>query len=437
MSTTKWFGHAPAVKQAATCVVANTWAQNDTIVFTIDNITFTVTVGTLVTTAQVATTIKQAFNGETLTDTSAAVTFAIADGGAQYVQQFAEILASVNSSTVTFTGRTAGKPFTMTAVATTAGDGDVTYTNAVTAATGPNHISNVDNLSANAAVADNDTLVFDDGNIDVKYGLTLACQPVKIVKTKGYTGKVGLPAINKDSESDPYAEYRTPRYLTTDDNSVTTTCELEGGTGVGSGRFFWDAGAGQALLNIFGAGRREESSVPCVLFKGSHASNEVNNLAGDLGIAFYAGETATIPTLRTGDGPASSAKTYCSSGVTLTTVTVNGGTQFTDSAITTAVQNGGTWEHVSGTVTALTVNGGEFRPLGSATITTLSVGSGGTFDASKATDTFTITNTVQLYKGSRFIDPQGRAGNVVFKLNKCRFSDVEVVLAPDKTFTPS
>ncbi len=437
MATHRWLGHAPGIKQVATIVVANTWAQNDTFTLTVDNIDFVITIGTLVTTAQVATTIKQAINGETLTDTSASCTIPVADGGGQFIGQLAEVVATVNSSTVTLTARTAGKPFTVSKTDTTAGSGDTSLTLNATTATGKHHLNNVDNLSGNAALLDNDVLVFDDGAVDAKYGLSLAVQLAAITKTKAYTGNVGLPAINSDNPSKLYSEYRTPRYLTTDDNTVTTTANLETGEGQGSGRFMWDAGAGQAVLNIFGQGRPAETGVPCVLFKGSHASNEVNNLAGSLGIAFFAGETAVVPTLRTGDGPASQAKTWCSSGVTLTTVTLNGGEQHTDSAITTAIQNGGNWFHNSGTITALTVAGGTFYPLGSATITTLTVPSGGTFDCRRGTDTFAITNTVQLYKGSRFLDPQGRAGNVVFKLNNCTLADVEIVLATNKTYTLS
>lgn len=326
----------------------------------------------------------------------------------------------------------------MTSLATTVGDGDVTYTNAATANDGKHEADNVDNWSGNAVPANNDTVTFDEGNTDCKYNLNLGCQPTFIVKSRAFTGYVGLPETNKDDTARPYREYRSPTYLTTTNNSVTTVADIETGlSGAGSGRFKWDAGAGQAVLNIYGRGPRANEGVPSVLFKGSHASNEVNNLEGDLGIAFFAGETAVVPTLRTGSGPGSQAETICSSGVTLTSTTCNGGKQRTDSAITTAIVNAGEHYHESGTITTATVNGGTLFPLGDATITTLTVGSNGTFDASKGTDTFTITNTVQLYKGASFIDPAGRAGNVVFKLNNCTLADVTIVLAPNKTFTLS
>lgn len=427
--------HAINIKQVATCVVANTWAQNDTVTLTINGLDFVITIGTLVTTAQVATTIKQAFNGETLTDTSALVTVPIADGGAQKIPEFSEILASVSSSTVTFTARTAGKPFTMSAAATTAGTGDVTYSNAVTANTGKHNLDNADNLSGGAALADDDTLTIDEGNVDVKYGLTLAAQLASITKTKNFNGTVGLPETNVDNAAKTYSEYRTPKYLTTDDNSVTTTANLETGSGQGSGRFKWDAGAGQVVLNLHGRGQRKENGVPCVLFKGSHASNEVNNLAGDLGIAFFGGETAVVPTLR--NGPSPNAETVCGSGVTLTTVTTAGGKVATDSAITTVNQTGGEHSHGSGTVTTANVDGGTFFPLKDATITTLRVGSNGVFDCRRGNDSFAITNTIQLYKGAKFLDPAGRTGNPVFKLNRCGPQDVTIELPPDKTYTLS
>jgi hypothetical protein len=170
------------------------------------------------------------------------------------------------------------------------------------------------------------------------------------------------------------------------------------------------------------------------LWKGS-GTNIVNNIAGDCGIAYFTEETATVGTLVTGDGPQSSAYTFCGAGCTLTTVTLNGGTQETASAITTATQNAGVWKHRLGTITTLNVNGGTFYPTGAATITTLNLY--GTLDCTQGSSSFTVTNTINLYKGSRIIDPQGRLGNAVFKLNGATFADVTIVGPLNKTFTPS
>jgi hypothetical protein len=432
-----WKGNAVQVKQIATIAVANTWAQNDTATITVDGLDFVVTIGTLVTTAQVATTIKQAFNGETLTDTAASCTIAVADGGAQAIPALSEMVATVSSSTVTLTARTAGKPFTISVSETTAGTGTATLTLSATANAGKHEWDNADNWSAATVPVDDDVLAFNEGNVDLKWDLSTAIQLATINKSMVYTGNVGLAETDTDNAAKPYRQYRTPTYLTTDDNTVTTTANLETGQGRGSSRFKWDAGAGQVVLHLYGKPQRAETGVPATLFKGSHASNEINNNGGDLGIAFFPGETAVVATLRNGDGPASQAETTCGTGVTLTTVVSNGGKVHTASAMTTASEYGGEWDHRVGTITTLNVLGGTFYPLADATITTLTVGSGGVFDARKGADAFVITNTIQLYAGASFYDPQGRAGNVVFKLNNCSPADVTIVLPPNKTYTLS
>lgn len=418
------------------------WVTGDTVVATIANVSFTVTIGTLVTDAQVATTVQQALSGTTLTDTSASCTIAVADGGASLIPQFSEFTATVSSAVVTLAANgsspaaLAGKPFTITITESTTGDETATGATSVTA-TSQWHWDQTDNWSGNTVPVDNDTVTFDSGSVDLRYALSAAMQPLIVIKSKKYTGNVGLAFTNIDNSNKPYSEYRTPRYLTFDDNSVTCVYHLETGEGPGSGRFMVDAGAGQSTVNIYGKGARADTGTPCILFLGAHASNVVNNLGGDLGVAIYAGETATIATLRTGDGPSSQASTICSSGVTLTTVVMNGGYLSTDSAITTATQNAGVWQHTTGTVTAATINGGQCFPLGGATWTTLTIGSGGEFNTSRGTATFAITNTIQMYRGSKLIDPAGRAGNVVVKLNKCALSDVTIQLATDKTYTLS
>jgi hypothetical protein len=446
MADLRWKPASLNRRQTYTITVANTWAGADTVTVTIDNVAFIITIGTLVTTAQVATTSQQALSGTTLTDTTASCTVLIADGGAAAIPQFSEFTATVSSSVVTLTGNgtnaLAGKPFTVSVTETTAGTGTATGAAGIVA-TSQYHASEADNWG-NANPADNDNLFWDDGDVDTRFDLNTyasgatTCQPASITKTKKYSGKVGLPATNIDNSAKPYPEYRTPRYFTTDDNSVNMTVNLEtGAEGPGSGRFMLDAGAGQMTCTVFGTGSRAETGIPCILLKGAHASNVVRNIAGDVGIAFFSGETATVATLVTGDGPQSSAKTECGAGCTLTTVTLNGGKQFTASAMTTATQNGGEWHHRLGTVTALNLNGGTFYPTGAATITTLTFNGPGTFDCSKGGATFAITNTIQATKGCKIIDPQGRMGNYSVKLNDCTQADVVIIGPPDKTITYS
>jgi hypothetical protein len=435
MSTIRYLGHAAGVKQVDTITIANTWAQGDTITLTIDNIDVVVTIGTLVTTAQVATTLKQAFNGETLTDTAASYT---PNSGIQTIGQFTEMVATVSSSVVSLTANTAGKPFTLSVTETTAGDGTATEATA-TAATGKYHLNNVDNLSGNTAVADNDVLVFDFGSIGPQHGLTAACQPLTVIIKQAFTGLIGLPEQNIDNPSYHYADYRTPRSMLFDDNTATSSYHIGEGEGQGSSRIRIDGGAGAWKAYIHNSGSRELTGVPCILLAGTNASNELNNYNGDVGIAYYAGQSCTLTSLRNGNGPSSSAKTYCGTGATLSscTVAMSGGTLTTNSALGTVNMTGGEAFHQIGAVTTLNVWGGRWHQRNGSTITTLTVGNG-VFDKSANSEPLTITNAVQLFKGARIYDPLGTITfSAGIKLNGCTWKDVEVILANGKTYTPS
>lgn len=427
MSNAIWRGGATNIRPVADLPITNdgtNWATSDTITLTIGAATFVVTVGSLVTKAQVATTVYQAYMGITLTDTSALSSVSVADGGAISIPQFAEWTATNGTSEhVTFTGNQGtttdpalmGKPITMS-VSKSSTHGTVSsYSNTSTTPTSQAHGDNANNYAAGSAPANNDTVIFDSGSADMRYGLSLGVQLAALTKYKAYSGNVGLPYINKDSSSKPYPETRT-RYLTTNNNSVTCTANLELGDGPGSGRFMWDYGAGRTDVFVFGKGQRADTGVPCLLLKGTHASNTVSNLAGDVGLAFFGGETATIATISTGDGPQSQASTICGSGCTLTTVKLNGGYQQTNSAVTTATQYAGIWDHYSGTITTLTVYGGTFAPRGTCTITTGTVY--GKIDLSHTAGTVTFTNLVNLYGTAEIYDPNAKAVfSAGYKLN--------------------
>lgn len=440
MADTNWIGKALDIKQTNTITVAGTWTAADTVTLTIDGIDFIITIGSLVTTAQVATTISQAYNGTTFTDTTASSTIPPADGGAQAIPQFKEMVATVSASVVTLTARnTYGKPFTITVTENTASTGTATGAAAIVAH-GRHEADNVDNFSAGAVLANGDNFYLPDGAIDIRYDLTLGVQLASIHKSMEYTGKVGLAITNVDLSSYPYTEYRTPRYPTTNNNSVTTTVNLETGKGRGSSRFMWDFGAGQFTANIFGRGTRELTGVPCILLKGTHASNELNNLAGDVGFAFFPAETGTLTTCRNGDGPQSVASLVLGSGVTLSgTLNMNGGTAETNCALPTVDHVGGDLYHKLGTITANNTQGGTGTAkcfvLGAVTITTQTIGPRGEVHLESGNGTVTFTNSIQMSKGAKFFDPQGRSGNPVFVLNRCNLEDVTIVLPVGKTIT--
>lgn len=413
MTTYRFTGASANVKQASKITVANTWAQNDTCTLSIDSVDFVITIGTLVTTTQVATTIYQAITGTTLTDTSASCTIPVADGGANHIPQYKDFVATNNTaSQVLLTGGTnvspaglEGKPFTITSTDNTAGTGTCALSS-VTTPTSQFHADQADNYTPNGVpTGGSDTLVFDNGSVDVRWGLDYATTLTAINLFQSYTGSVGLPEVNADNSASPYHEYRTT-YLTC---TGCTTANLGLGQGTGTGRFKLNTGSAAAsAINVFNKGTRIESGIPCYIWKGTHASNTVSNLNGDLGIALFGGETATVATLVNGNGPQSTAYTFCGSGTTLTTVRIVGGQVVTNSAITTAVIHNGQLDHYSGTIGTLTSNGGTVYIHGACTITTTGT-MYGKIDLSQSAGTVTFTNLVTLDGQAEIYDPNGKA----------------------------
>lgn len=124
-----------AVSEVNTVTIALTWAQNDIINLRINGRQIVVTVGTLITTAQVATTLKQAWNGEAFTDGAASVS---PTGGGPVMPDHSQLTATVSGSVVTLTADSIGVRWNenavMVAAETTAGNGTATLANATPAA---------------------------------------------------------------------------------------------------------------------------------------------------------------------------------------------------------------------------------------------------------------------------------------------------------------
>jgi hypothetical protein len=94
-----------AVAEANTITVAGTWSAADAVTITLNGRTLVVTIGSLVTLAQVAETIKQAWNSETFTDGTATV---VPAGGGTVLNDFDQLTATASGAVVTLTGDNAG-----------------------------------------------------------------------------------------------------------------------------------------------------------------------------------------------------------------------------------------------------------------------------------------------------------------------------------------
>lgn len=106
-SAAPWATVATPVAEVNTLTIAGTWLATETCTITIDGLPLVVTIGSLVTTAQVATTIKQAWEGETITDGTATVS--PTGGAADYPYAHGRITATVSGSVVTLTGKHKGE----------------------------------------------------------------------------------------------------------------------------------------------------------------------------------------------------------------------------------------------------------------------------------------------------------------------------------------
>ena len=225
MATRTWLGNAIDIAQKNTVTIANTWATSDTATLTINGKSLVVTIGSLVTTAQVAPTIQQAVEGISFTDTTASVT---PTDGKDDFPELAEYDATVSGSVVTLIGKVKGKPITLTAAYTTAGSGTATAA-AVTAGTGRNDFANADNWSDETVPVTGGIIVFDSqgGSTSCLYNLAAGFANATIFINKGFTGNIGLPNRHGNLIGG-YSEYRDTHLTFTG----TVTANIGDGVGL-------------------------------------------------------------------------------------------------------------------------------------------------------------------------------------------------------------
>jgi len=407
MSTQRWRGDAPAVAQVQT-----------------------VTIGT----NDVATTYKATINGKTVSvpgnaggASSTANDLASALKAATVPQEFAEIAWQVAANVVTGTATKPGKPFALTA--SVAGGTGTISTAVTTASSGPNDISVAANWSSGALPATGDDIVFDTGASDALYGLDQhAVTPGSITVSPGFTGKIGLPAINADNASATYFEYR-PQYMQFGTSGAGTVNVTING---GAGRIKLDQGSGPAVWNVLNSAQRLENGIPAVLLKGTNAANVLNVNKGDVGVAFFGGETATLAAVNVGyeANPAGDSSVWLGSGVALANAALvqTGGSLTVNSATSgtaTITQYDGFLTLQSGAQTGLSVLGGTcvYNSTGALAGTPVVAGAG-TLDFSQDLRAKSVANPINVYGAkARLLDPNKVIASLVVDLNQLANSD--------------
>jgi len=346
----------------------------------------------------------------------------------------AEVTASSSTDTVTLTADTSGTPFTVTS-SVSGGSGTIGAASTTTANTSPNDVNDAVNWS-NAAVPGAADVVLIDGRTSesLKWNLDAlsAVAVTSISVAQSFSGKIGLPDLNISGTA--YTEYRSTAW-----QIQSSTINIGYGPGNGSGLMKFDPGSATATtVNVYSTGSASETGRQALTLLGTNAANVLNLSGGDVGIAPRGGaDVATYATINIGPSLGSSPRLRLGSGCTLTTINNDGGTLEINSALTTLTHKAGNTTIIgSGAITTLSCQGGNIVHAGTGTITTLTVASGASFSLGDAGAAIVITNSIQVYKGSVFLDRSFRqdSGNA-FVLNQCRLNEVAIDLGPNRTIT--
>jgi hypothetical protein len=385
VATVIWKGDAAAVAQATVCTVGGTIEADQNFTITIGSKSLNV-VAVATTASGVVARIVAAWNA--LSPTA-------------YPEYSGITIVDNLNGTFTLTG-TPGVPFVVTLV-TTEADGSPsdseTFTQSTpTAASGPAFWSEKQNWSTGAVPAGGDDVVIQNSSAGILYGLdqqsvTLASLSID----QSFTGTIGLARTNPSG----YVEYRGT-YL----QIKATTVTIGAGSGAGSGRIKLDTGSGQCAIQVHNSGSPAEQGVKSILWKGTHASNTVTVNKGSFGAAVFAGEAATIATLKQGfrTNVAGDSDVLLGGGCTLTTITKTGGSLEVNSGFTTLAHSAGETVIAAGTPATLSITGGAVRYKTAGTYTQASVASGGELDFRQDLRPRTGTNTA-LSAGAVLRDP--------------------------------
>ncbi len=441
MANKIWVPKAVDVSDVYTLTIGGTWAANDTITITVDGQDLVLTLGsTAITAADVADKLHRAINARDRTDN-------LEDdesrnvGGAE-IPQLAELSAKVASTVVTLTGP-AGKPVTMTS-AKTSTSGTVTQAQ-TQSATGKHFWNNADNWAAGSVPAANDDVWFYDTNVDCLYGLptTLVLDSIHVYMS--FTGRIGLPPVNRDNPNKTYPEYRQ-RYVQVQ-NNVGGTTEYIVGEGVGSGprlvNIDTSAATTACLLNVYGTGVRLSQDQYVVNFKHGTTGGVTCTIdAGTAAINHEAGDSGDIDTVQIGDSESNPPDVWIGDGLSNTdlALTQYGGRCVVDAGVLSCRVFAGTcslrkgWAAGSGTLWIQP--GAKVRLFDATNGSTISqVRIAGTLDATDMEGSGTLQN-VDVFPGAVIDDPAKRltfsGGFVVLggAADSIRYTAQNVTLTP-------
>lgn len=303
------------------------------------------------------------------------------------------ITAANNQTYITLTADTAGVAFSVASSvgAGTGGTPAPTLTRAVTTKNeGPRDWSSTANWSAGAlpgGAAGQDVYI---NGATILYGLDQSA----ISNTLD-----SLSISQSQTGSNPAAGH-SPIYLQIKSTTVNLGAYYGPGAPSESAPINIDTGSTASTLVVYNAG--SNGTMPAVRLKANSGSTNVRVLKGKVGIAYEAGETATVGVLTVSyvNRPTSDADVFVGEGVTMTTLAQTGGNVVLQCALTTATSEAGTLDTAGGgAITTLNASGATCTLNSTGTITTLNI-TGGTVDFSRSAAARTVT-TLKLDDGGK------------------------------------
>lgn len=336
-----------------------------------------------------------------------------------------------SGAVVTATASTAGTPFTFTA-SVTGGTGTISQATSTTN-TSENDVNDAANWGGTLP-GTGDSIVIENSDVDLLWNLDAfsAADITALTVRSTFTGKISLPTQN----SNGYYEYR-PTELQM--QTCTTLYEEQSGNLDAASRKY-AVGANACTATFIGSGGGSVGS-EITWFRGTNASNAVRTSGASVALAALASGSTTVATLNMVNGSVVSG----SSGLAaLTTVTNTDSTLDLQSNITTYTQDGSSSASTfrqTMTIGTNNLRAGTCTDLSSGTWTTLALGTqtnGATVDFSQDKRAKTITNLINVYKGSTYNDPDNRTTmSAGFTIPNGSLGDVTMNLGIGKTYTPS
>lgn len=393
----------------------------------------------------VGNTFTVTINGKSVTVTATAATVANVTGlletalQASTEPEFQEITWNDETTHVSATAVTLGKPFTQTSSSATgsgsAGHSNVTAT--TTANTSPSDVNDAANWSAGTTPATGeDVYINGDVQTPLLYNLgSLSAQTLASLNIHRNAPQIGLADVDPDGTA--YTQYR-PLYFAIG----ATICRIGYGAGNGCGMVKINFGSVQTTTTIYGTGSPIESNRQAVTLKGTHASNVLIQNDGTAGVAVVGGDLSTFATVHLGQSQGGGQPTLeLGAGCTLTTINQNNGNLQIASALTTLNAKAGTTKITrAGAITTINQSGGLVNHLGTGTVGTWSL-TGGTADLGDAGPAITVSvcklfgNCSWFDKGYRGSYSAGLALQGGAKLTGSDGGTVVLDLGPGRTYS--